>query len=396
MLSIIFPALRRTLECEICDAHRPSMSLRGSSEKYRRNVLELRARLAQLASRTDTNTFPTVLFSNLKVKGGRIGAFELTLLIENPDDEPVRVPLSSKLQSGRFPHIASLITLLRSDSPCVTDAQVVAKLEEELKAIRARVSNMETVERQKLEKYASTLREKESALDSALKALNAQKERIAYLESKMNKSDTANELRAKSLALESKTREVHAQRERIAGLESLMNRTEDKFRKVMALMHKHELLTEKVTTEEERRMVFAEVQKMNSNYKGKGTREVHGVKKDGFEGIFGDQAVFYEGLEAYAGRAMVAKDEQLFEAMKREFNECADGRVHFIKTTNYGGLVTDLATEWEFAAESKDDKLYPGQVLMCVCACACACAYMYMYTCAYMYMYIHMYHISNT
>ena len=192
MLSI-FPALCRTLECEICDAHRPSMSLRGSSKQYRRNVLELRARLAQMASYTDNDTFPTVLFSNLKVKGGRIGAFELDLLIENPHDEPVRVPLCSKLQSGRFPHFASLITLLRSDSPWVTDAERVAKLEEELKAGQARVLNMEKMERQKLEKYTSALRHKESELDSTLRAMHAQEERIAELKAKVSKSDTAND-----------------------------------------------------------------------------------------------------------------------------------------------------------------------------------------------------------
>jgi len=37
-------------------------------------------------------------------------------------------------------------------------------------------------------------------------------------------------------------------------------------------------------------------------------------------------------------------------------------RVHFITTTNYGGLKTDLQTEWEFVAD-----IHINRVWMCVC-----------------------------
>ena len=112
-----------------------------------------------------------------------------------------------------------------------------------------------------------------------------------------------------------------------------------------------------------KRRVYAEVQETNAKYKEKGTLAGEGGKKrDGFEGVFGDQAVFFEGLAAYAGSPMVATEEQLFEAMKREFNECIDPRVDLITTTNYGGLETELATEWEFVTDFKAGKLYPGAV----------------------------------
>ena len=163
--------------------------------------------------------------------------------------------------------------------------------------------------------------------------------------------------------------------------------------------HSHTCITD-------RTQVYAEVQKMNAKYKLPGTLHVNGFTKHGFEGIFGDQSVFFDGLEAYSGRPMVcawlsvsapvtrallrrthkhthththtlthahirmrasahtqvATDDQLFEEMAREFKECTDPRVHFITTTNYGGIKTDLITEWEFVADIHMDRVYPGQV----------------------------------
>ena len=82
-----------------------------------------------------------------------------------------------------------------------------------------------------------------------------------------------------------------------------------------------------------------------------------GPGRDGFVATFGDQTDFFAGLEAYSGRPMVADDEELFEKMREEFVLCSDPRVKFFTTTKYGGLKTDLVTEWEFAVAPK-----PGNV----------------------------------
>ena len=81
----------------------------------------------------------------------------------------------------------------------------------------------------------------------------------------------------------------------------------------------------------------------------------------GFEGVFGGQDVFYGGLESYNGRPMVAGDEKILNEMRREFYECRDPRIQMFETGNYGKLLTNLKTEWDFAVEPDTLRVYPGQ-----------------------------------
>jgi len=101
-----------------------------------------------------------------------------------------------------------------------------------------------------------------------------------------------------------------------------------------------------------------QVQRVNRLYaKGKTTE----TGKDGFVGTFGNQEVFFDGLEAHGGRVVVADDTGLLEEMRREYHACQDPRIFHITTSNYGELQSDLITEWEFAAEPRYVRLYPGQ-----------------------------------
>ena len=87
-----------------------------------------------------------------------------------------------------------------------------------------------------------------------------------------------------------------------------------------------------------------QVQTFNKKYglpkstKGKDAR-------DGINGIFADQTIFYGGLDDYSGRPTVAGDSKLYEEMEREFKSCRDPRIKYIITTNIGGLHTNLETE---------------------------------------------------
>jgi len=105
-------------------------------------------------------------------------------------------------------------------------------------------------------------------------------------------------------------------------------------------------------TQVEENHVRPEVQKINCEYAKKKTHK-EGPGRDGFVATFGDQTDFFAGLEAYSGRPMVSDDEELFDKMQDEFVLCSDPRVKYITTTNYGGLETDLVTEWEFAVAPK-------------------------------------------
>ena len=98
-----------------------------------------------------------------------------------------------------------------------------------------------------------------------------------------------------------------------------------------------------------------EVQKINRLYKEKARME---GGRGGFVATFGDKRNFYEGLDAYNGLpSMSGKD--LFYLMQDEFLECKDSRIKYITTSNYGGLKTDLPTEWEFATKASRRE-YPG------------------------------------
>ena len=57
--------------------------------------------------------------------------------------------------------------------------------------------------------------------------------------------------------------------------------------------------------------------------------------QDGFLGTFGHQNDFFEGLEAFNGRPMVADDAALFQKMRDEFLRCTDSRVKNIYASNY-------------------------------------------------------------
>lgn len=108
---------------------------------------------------------------------------------------------------------------------------------------------------------------------------------------------------------------------------------------------------------------FEMVQRANQLYadpKTKNTKDAN----DGVIGIFGDQSDFFAGLHQYGGKPFVAGNEKLKKAMYAEFINCIDPRIRNIATKNYGGLDTDLQTEWEFAVcpfTDKSSKLYPGQ-----------------------------------
>ena len=58
------------------------------------------------------------------------------------------------------------------------------------------------------------------------------------------------------------------------------------------------------------RQVHAEVQAINAKYKAPGTIEVHGSKKNGFEGIFGDCICIYTYIciYIYAPSSMCTSD----------------------------------------------------------------------------------------
>ena len=72
-----------------------------------------------------------------------------------------------------------------------------------------------------------------------------------------------------------------------------------------------------------------------------------------YSASFGLEEHFYQGLDEYNGRP----DGSNIEAqMLREFRS----RESFV-TRNYGGVRTDLATEWEFVLAPLEGKVYPGE-----------------------------------
>ena len=85
------------------------------------------------------------------------------------------------------------------------------------------------------------------------------------------------------------------------------------------------------------------VRKINRLYSAKTTTG----GRDGFLGTFGDQTDFFEGLEAFNGRPMVADDAALFEKMRDEFERCTDSRVKNIYASNYK-ISTNV--RWPFPA----------------------------------------------
>ena len=60
------------------------------------------------------------------------------------------------------------------------------------------------------------------------------------------------------------------------------------------------------------------------------------------------------GLETYNGRPMGATESDILKEMEEEFSSCKDYRFAQIVTSNYGNIVTDLETEWEFAMGPKE------------------------------------------
>ena len=107
---------------------------------------------------------------------------------------------------------------------------------------------------------------------------------------------------------------------------------------------------------EQKRLAEEGVRKQNKNY-----RRFRYAAGGGFEGIYGSQQDFHEGLHQYNGRPMVYGARKLEAEMRREFLECQDDAIRVIKTTNYGGLETTLTLEWEFVVNPLPDRIYPGQ-----------------------------------
>ena len=68
--------------------------------------------------------------------------------------------------------------------------------------------------------------------------------------------------------------------------------------------------------------------------------------------IYGDFLHFEMGLDRYYGKAPAGDDDHLFIAMEQEFK--GKGRWHDVKTSNYGGIESDLATEWDFVVQPEN------------------------------------------
>jgi hypothetical protein len=74
---------------------------------------------------------------------------------------------------------------------------------------------------------------------------------------------------------------------------------------------------------------------------------------------------FYEGLDVFSGKPLAAGEDEILRAMEHEFCGPEWGSQKIV-TSNYGGVESEMLTEWEFACKpkklpgSETWKEYPG------------------------------------
>jgi hypothetical protein len=72
-----------------------------------------------------------------------------------------------------------------------------------------------------------------------------------------------------------------------------------------------------------------------------------------YSASYGLEEHFYQGLDEFNGRP---DGDHIEEQMRREFNDLTP-----FTTRNYGGIETNLKTEWEFVVAPKEGEKYPGE-----------------------------------
>jgi hypothetical protein len=74
--------------------------------------------------------------------------------------------------------------------------------------------------------------------------------------------------------------------------------------------------------------------------------------KGPFLASYGVAKDFYEGLDVFSGKPLAAGEAEILKAMEQEFCGPVWGE-QTIVTGNYGRVVSDMRTEWEFACKPK-------------------------------------------
>ena len=142
---------RLHIEAEICTAERPSMTLRGSSRKYKDKFTELSAAIANVSqepSPSEEGPFVHGSFSVLRfctvsttasaaagaasAQSTRLGAFEVHLVWENRDGEKQCLEIFSKLTCGLFPNVELLVADLVEILPDIANARSLITISEGL------------------------------------------------------------------------------------------------------------------------------------------------------------------------------------------------------------------------------------------------------------------------
>ena len=213
---------RLRIEVEVCRTQRPSLTLRGSSKKYREKYLELENavhEISQEPSILEEGPFLTGSFSAMRfctvletkasskgVKGvdiARLGAFEVILVWENSAGHTERIEIFSKLASGLWPHVQLLVQDLLKMLPALADAASVTKITEQYQNALEQANNASEEKSEVVRVLQTKLLERETALLAKQRQASMSKDQMA------EKTGLVDDLNTKMLAAE---QEVHALR----------------------------------------------------------------------------------------------------------------------------------------------------------------------------------------
>jgi hypothetical protein len=213
---------RFRIEVEVCRAQRPSLTLRGSSKKYKEKYLELENAIHEISqepSILEEGPFLTGAFSAMRfctvletkassndgkgVDGARLGAFEVILVWENSAGHTERIEIFSKLASGLWPHVQLLVQDLLQMLPALADAASVTKITEQYKNALEQANNSSEEKSEVVRVLQTKLLERETALLAKQCQASISKEQTA------EKTGLVDDLNTKMLAAE---QEVHALR----------------------------------------------------------------------------------------------------------------------------------------------------------------------------------------
>jgi hypothetical protein len=213
---------RFRIEVEVCRAQRPSLTLRGSSKKYKEKYLELESAIHEISqepSILEEGPFLTGAFSAMRfctvletkassndgkgLDGARLGAFEVILVWENSAGHTERIEIFSKLASGLWPHVQLLVQDLSQMLPALADAASVTKITEQYQNALEQANNASEEKSEVVRVLQTKLLERETALLAKQRQASMSKDQTA------EKTGLVDDLNTKMLAAE---QEVHALR----------------------------------------------------------------------------------------------------------------------------------------------------------------------------------------